>query len=264
MSRLEALFARTRAEGRLALIVYVTVGYPEKTATPEIVEALVEAGADAVELGIPFSDPIAEGPTVQRTSQHALELGVTPDFCMEVAAECRRRVDAPLLFMTYYNLLLKPGLATFCRRAAEAGVDGVIVPDLPADEGGDLEAAARPLGLDTVYLLAPTSTEARIRSVAAHASGFVYVVSLTGVTGARAALAAGVDALVRRVRAHTTLPACVGFGISLPEHVRALAGVADGVIVGSRLLDILGGPNGREEAVAFVRGLRAAGEPQRI
>jgi tryptophan synthase alpha chain len=269
MSRLQELFKRTRREGRPALILYVTVGYPQKEATPEIVRALVEAGADAVELGIPFSDPVAEGTTIQGTSQRALENGVTPAFCLETAAACRRRVDAPLLFMTYYNPVLRYGLEAFCGRSAEIGVDGLIVPDLPADEGDELEAAARAAGLDTIYLLAPTSPEERVRRVVARSRGFVYLVSLTGVTGARAALAGGIDELIRRVRPLTELPLCVGFGISLPEHVRRLAERApggevpgcDGVIVGSRLLQVLG-EDGLPAAVEFVRGLRAAAERQ--
>ena len=256
------MFARTRAAGRMAIIPYLTVGYPNKGDTPELARRLIEAGADGLELGIPFSDPVADGPTIQATGQRALENGVTPTFALEVAAECRRLMgpEAPIVFMTYFNPILKYGLERFCADAAAAGVDGIIVPDLPPDEAAELTSVARPAGLDTIQFAAPTTTDERLRALPEHTSGFIYLVSLTGVTGARRDLSADLPDLIAQIRRHTDLPICVGFGISTPDHVRALSGHADGVIFASRLLDILTA-DGPAAAAAFVTSLRDAAEP---
>ena len=262
-SRIGAKFAEVRAAGRLALIPYVTVGYPDVATTVELVAGLVAAGADLVELGVPFSDPVADGATIQRASHAALEAGVTPRLCLRVAAEIRARVDVPLILMGYYNPILRYGPAAFCRDAAAAGVDGLIVPDLPPEEAGELRAAADASGLDVIFLLAPSATEERMAKVCRSASGFVYCVSLAGVTGARAALAGDIAALTARVRRHTDLPLAVGFGISRPEHVAALVGIADGAIVGSAIIDRLESapPAERVDRVAgYVATLRAAAD----
>lgn len=240
-----------------ALIAYLTVGFPSPGTILELVPSLASWGCDMVELGIPFSDPLADGATIQEASYHALKQGVTPKMCLDLARELRRKVDIPLLFMSYYNPLLSFGLEPFCAASAEAGIDGIIVPDLPPEEGEELEGACRRRGLALVYLLAPNSTPERIELVTQRSSGFIYLVSLTGVTGARADLPSELEAFVLRVREKTSLPLCVGFGVSTPEHARRIAQVADGVIVGSRLLQLVGEkpPSALRE---FIRSLRRA------
>lgn len=251
MSRLEAAFKRK------ALIAYVTAGYPSVEATLEVVPALAEWGCDGVELGIPFSDPLADGATIQRASAAALESGMTPRRCLEIAAGLRSRVDIPLMFMTYYNPVFSFGLEAFCREAGRAGVDGLIVPDLPPEEGFDLDRAAQGYGLDTIYLLAPSSNQGRIELVAQRSRGFIYLVSLTGVTGPRESLPLGLEAFVARVRARTALPLCVGFGIATSEQAGMVAGFADGIIVGSRIIQLI--ERGDHRALqGFVTGLRRA------
>ncbi len=234
MSRIGAALA-----GRKALIGYVTVGYPSVEATLEVVPLLADWGCDVIELGIPFSDPLADGTTIQGAAHRALTNGVTPQLCMEVAAELRRKVDIPLVFMTYYNPVLSLVPETFCRLSAQSGVDGLIVPDLPPEEGGQLEACSSLEGMDLIYLLAPTSSERRVDLVSQRSRGFIYLVSLAGVTGARKDLPADLEAFVGRVRKRTSLPLCVGFGISTPQQASRAARVADGVIVGSRLLQLM-------------------------
>lgn len=239
MSRIGAVFEGLRKRGRKALIAYLTVGYPTLDTTIKAASLLAEAGCDLIELGIPFSDPLADGATIQKAAFHALQNSVTPTTCLETAAELRRSIDVPLVFMSYYNPIFSHGTAAFCERCKDVGVDGLIVPDLPAGEGGELEEATRANGLDLVYLLAPTSTEDRIRLVAEKSTGFIYLVSLTGVTGARASLPSEIEAFVARVRAIARQPLCIGFGISTPEQAERMAHVADGVIVGSKLIDLL-------------------------
>lgn len=225
--------------GRKALIAYLTVGYPSVEATLEVVPLLADWGCDVMELGIPFSDPLADGTTIQEAAHRALTNGVTPRQCMDVAAKLRGKVDIPLVFMTYYNPVFNLGPKAFCRLSAESGVDGLIIPDLPPEEGAELEGYATGEGMDLIYLLAPTSSEERVDLVAQRSRGFIYLVSLTGVTGARKDLPADLEGFVGRVRKKTVLPLCVGFGIATPEQARRAAGVADGVIVGSRLIQLL-------------------------
>ena len=247
-------------KGRKALIAYLTVGYPDTQATLDIVPALVEAGCDMVELGIPFSDPLADGTTIQRASHRALQQGITPGRCLQVAAELRSRVDIPLIFMGYYNPLLHYGLSAFCADAAQSGLDGLIVPDLPPEEGGELEGVASGRGLDLIYLLAPTTeSRERLRLVADRSRGFIYVVSLKGVTGARQALPAELEGFITTVRGVTSKPLCVGFGIATAEQARHVASLADGVIIGSRILDIIEGSQRPAAAVAeFIQQVRQA------
>ena len=238
MSRIAETFAALRARRRTGLVAFLTVGYPSVEETLRLVPALIEGGADVIELGVPFSDPLAEGPTIQRSSHHALERGVTPAVCLDVVAGLRAQgVEAPIVLMGYYNPLLSYGLEEFCRDAAAAGADGIIAVDLPPEESHPLRDACRQHGLDLVYLLAPTSTDARIELVAGLAAGFVYCVSVTGVTGAREELPAGLSAFVNRVRARTPLPVAVGFGISKPKHFRAVARIADAAVIGSAIID---------------------------
>ncbi|HLW61194.1 MAG TPA: tryptophan synthase subunit alpha [bacterium] len=258
-NRLIDTLAALKAQGRRALIPYVMAGDPDLGATERLVAIMEAAGADAVELGIPFSDPIADGPINQRAGLRAMARGAGVRPAMDLVARLRERTQVPLAFMTYYNLILRHGLEAFCRDAAAAGLDGLIVADLPPEEGGELIAAARRQKMATIFLLAPTSTEARIRAVAAVSTGFVYCVSRTGVTGIRDELPAGVRELVLRIREQTQTPICVGFGISRPAQAHEVAAVADGVIVGSAIVKMIEEAPAKLDAVGtFVRELKAA------
>jgi tryptophan synthase alpha chain len=240
VSRIGSAFTRLRAERRLALIAYLTVGYPRLELTPTLVQTAAAAGADAIELGIPFSDPLADGRTIQAASQVALKGGATVAGALEAARAARELTDVPLLFMTYLNPILSYGLERFCRAARDAGVDGLIVPDLPPSESGDLRKAADTSNIDLVFFVAPTSREAGIEAACRAATGFIYCIAVTGITGARAQLDPAVLPLIESVHRHTALPVVVGFGISRPEHLQALEGKADGAIVASALLDAIG------------------------
>ena len=255
MSRISAVFSQP---GHKALIPYITVGYPSLEATLEVVPLLAAGGCDIVELGIPFSDPLADGTTIQKASFQALQNGITLQHCFEVAGQLSQKVKTPLVFMTYFNPVLSYGLDKFCRDCARSGVSGLIIPDLPPEEGDEIEAMARKQGLDVVYLLAPTSTEARIKLVAERAGGFIYLVSVTGVTGARDRLPQNLSAFVARVRKIARQPLCVGFGISTPEQAKEVARIADGVIVGSRLIQLMEADRSLAEVAGFTRELRRA------
>jgi tryptophan synthase alpha chain len=245
--------------GHKALIAYVTVGYPSISATMEVVPLLASSGCDIVELGIPFSDPLADGATIQKASFCALENGVTPQLCLEVAEQLSRKVSIPLVFMTYFNPVLSYGLSKFSSACASSGVSGLIIPDLPPEEGSELETVTQMKGLDLIYLLAPTSTEERIRLVAERSRGFIYLVSVTGVTGARQQLPADLEAFLARVRRVAHQPLCVGFGISTPEQARRVARIADGVIVGSRIIQLMEAEDNFVLPVSsFIKGLRQA------
>lgn len=265
-SRIAATFERVASEGRCALMPYLTIGYPERDSALELVPALVRGGADLLELGVPFSDPLADGATVQRTTEAALRNGVTPAFCLETVRQLRAQgIETPLLLMGYINPMFQYGIVQFVADAAAAGVDGFIIPDLPPEEAGTVHAACQEHGLDLVFLVAPTSSPERIAAVTALSSGFVYCVALTGVTGARAELSTRLPDFLERVRAATDLPRAVGIGISQPAHVRAVAGMAEGAICGSALLDHIGSLAPDERAAgaeAFVRELYAATLPQ--
>ncbi len=255
MSRIEAVFNRP---GHKALITYVTVGYPSIEATMAVVPLLASCGSDIVELGIPFSDPLADGVTIQQSSFRALQGGVTPRVCLEVAGRLRQKVDVPLVFMTYFNPVLSYGLEKFSQACGRSGIDGLIIPDLPPEEGSTLEAVTRKQGLDLIYLLAPTSTEDRIRLVAGRSRGFIYLASVTGTTGTRESLPADLTAFVARVRQVARQPLCVGFGISTPEQAGQIGRIADGVIVGSRLMQLMAVENFAPPVSDFVKGLRRA------
>jgi tryptophan synthase alpha chain len=262
MSRIAETFARLRAEGRVALMPYVTTGFPERESTLAVVPAMEAAGASLFELGVPFSDPLADGATVQRSTQRALANGITLADCIATVRALRERgVQAPLLLMGYYNPLLRFGVERACKELAAAGGDGWIVPDMPPEEAGDLQAAATANGLDLIMMVAPTTPEPRIAQILARASGFVYVVALTGTTGARQNLAANLADVLARVRRHTELPLVVGFGISRPEHVAEVARLAEGAIVGSATvahLENLTPDTIAEGAASFVRELLSA------
>ncbi len=256
MSRIASVF---NSPNHKALVTYVTVGYPTIEATLKIVPLLARCGCDIVELGIPFSDPLADGVTIQNSSFRALQSGITPKICLEIAGQLRREVGIPLVFMTYFNPVLSYGLEGFCGACAKSGVDGLIIPDLPPEEGSELEALSQKHGLDLIYLLAPTSTEERIRLVAKKSRGFIYLVSVTGVTGARETLPVDLEAFVARVRKVATQPLCIGFGISTPEQAKQIARIADGVIVGSRLIQLMEvGDTFTSPVSNFIKGLRHA------
>lgn len=253
MSRISVAFSG----GHPALIAYITAGYPDLASSLELVSRLEEWGCDIIELGIPFSDPLADGVTIQETTFKALQRGITAKHCFELAAKLREKMTIPLLFMTYYNILLKYGLKDFCRSSREAGIDGLIVADMPPDEAGELEKEARKNGIDIVFLLSPNSSDKRISLVAKHSTGFIYLVSVTGVTGAREALPQDLAGFVKKVRSFTAKPLCVGFGISTEAQAAQVGQIADGVIVGSRLLQLIDSPP-YARLETFVRSLHSA------
>ncbi|MBI2288557.1 MAG: tryptophan synthase subunit alpha, partial [Chloroflexi bacterium] len=255
MSRIASVFKRP---GKKALIPYVTVGYPSIEATLKVVPLLAGSGCDIVELGIPFSDPLADGATIQKSSYGALQKGVTPGICLDIASQLSKKVKIPLVFMTYFNPVFSYGLEKFGRDCAKAGIDGLIIPDLPPEEGSEMEAITHKQGLDLIYLLAPTSTEERIRLVAEKSQGFIYLVSVTGVTGARNRLPVDLASFVARVRQVAKQPLCVGFGISTPEQATQVARIADGVIVGSRLIQLMEKDDSLISVGDFVKELRLA------
>lgn len=239
MSRLERRFARLREEGRRAFIPYVAAGDPSLEVTERLVVGFAEVGADVVELGVPFSDPIADGPSIEAATQRALAHGVSLPKILETVARLRSRTDIPLLLMGYYNPFFCYGVERFCEEAQRAGVDGIVVPDLPPEEAEELLIPARKSRLATIFLVAPTSPPERIRLVSEVTRGFLYVVSLTGVTGARRVLSEDLLPTLKRVRSVTDKPVCVGFGVSTSEHAREVASLADGVIVGSAVVDTM-------------------------
>ncbi len=255
MSRITSVFTKAN---HTALIPYITVGYPSVETTFKVVPLLANSGCDIVELGIPFSDPLADGATIQQASYQALLQGVTPRLCFEVAQELRRQVEIPLVFMTYYNPVLRFGLEKFCSKCAEVGIDGLIIPDLPPEEGEELEQSTQRHEIDLIYLLTPTSTEERINLVVSRSSGFIYLVSLTGVTGPRDKLPEELESFVTRVRERTQKPLCVGFGISTPQQARRIAKVADGVIVGSRVIQLIKDDASLEKVGSFIKRLKDA------
>lgn len=236
-ARITAAFARARRQRRAALMPYFTLGYPDRDLSLAIVEAIAPY-SDLLELGVPFSDPLADGPTIQRSTQVSLEQGMTTAGCLELLRELRQRgVHTPAMLMGYYNPILAYGQERYVRDAQAAGADGFIVPDLPPEEGEDLAYLAEEAGLALIYFLAPTSNPERAANVVRRARGFIYLVSLTGVTGARQAVRDDLADFVNRVRAQTTVPLAVGFGISTPEQAAQVGRLADGVIVGSALIN---------------------------
>jgi tryptophan synthase alpha chain len=244
-------------KGRPAFMPYSVLGYPDRAQSIAVIKTLAEAGADLLELGLPFSDPLADGPTIQAATQKALENGTSVAGCLAIVRDLRAQgVDTPALFMGYINPMMAYGLAQFTADAAAAGVDGLIVPDLPPEESDELDAACAEHGLALVYLLAPTSTPERIKLVAHKARGFIYLVSLTGVTGARTELPPNLTNFVQRVRAQTDTPLAIGFGISDGTQARAVGQLADGVIVGSALVKQAG--ESLDSVRALAEELRAA------
>ncbi|MBM3215971.1 tryptophan synthase subunit alpha [Candidatus Poribacteria bacterium] len=238
-NRIKRLFDRLRAEGSCAFMPYIAAGDPSLSVTRELLAAFEDAGADMVELGVPFSDPIADGPSVERATGRALGAGTRLKAILGLVEDVRRTSELPIALMGYYNPFFRYGVERFCRDAASAGVDGLIIPDLPPEDADELIPPARENGIATVFLVAPTSTQERLATVAAAATGFIYLVSVTGVTGARETVSADVSPLVNRLREVTDKPVCVGFGISTPEQASSVAALADGVIVGSAIVNTI-------------------------
>jgi tryptophan synthase alpha chain len=241
--------------GELGLIAYITAGDPSLEASGKIILAAAESGADIIELGVPFSDPVADGPVIQRASERALRSGTTLAGVLELVRQIRTRTDVPLVLFSYFNPLLQMGLEKFAEAAASAGADGVLATDLTPEEAGEYRAALGSHGLDTIFLAAPTSTDERLARIAEASTGFLYLVSRTGVTGTREVLPEGLPALARRVRKFTGLPIGVGFGISAPAHVSVLGGIADAAVVGSALMAEVERAPSAEAAAASVADL---------
>jgi tryptophan synthase alpha chain len=253
-------FSELSGKGEKALVCFFTAGDQPLADLPRIVALLEQSGADAIEIGIPFSDPFGEGPTIQDSSQRALENGASVNKILDAISKCQSSI--PLITMGYYNPVLRTGLDAYAQRSKAVGCTGTIISDLIPDEADDWDAASGKAGLETIYLCAPTSTDARIDQVAKRSTGFVYAVSRTGVTGAESAVPPEVKDLVAKVRALTAKPVCVGFGISKPEHVQMVCSVADGAVVGSALVKCLhenwGTPGGEEKVADLIKTLKSA------
>src|SRR5271165_4285128 len=262
-TRITKRFAGLRATGELGIVAYITAGDPTLAATCEYVLALAEAGADVVELGVPFSDPLADGPTIQRASERALKSGTTLAGVIALVRQIRQSSQVPLVLFSYFNPILQMGLEKFAAAAAEAGADGVLVTDLTPEESAEYRQILQAHHLDTIFLAAPTSTDERLVKIAACSSGFLYLISRTGVTGAKDALPDDLPALLRRARRFTQLPIAVGFGISLPGHVSVLGGLADAAVVGSALVSEIEKASTTEAACAAlaqrIHALKEAG-----
>jgi len=235
-TRISKRFAALRDSGQLGIVAYITAGDPSLDATHKFVLALAQAGADVIELGIPFSDPLADGPTIQRASERALKSGTMLASVLDLVRQIRQSSEVPLVLFSYYNPVLQMGLEKFAAAASQAGADGVLITDLTPEESGDHRRILAAHHLDTIFLGAPTSTDDRLAKIAAASSGFLYLISRTGVTGAKDALPDDLPTLLRRARAVTQLPIAVGFGISLPGHVSVLGGLADAAVIGSALV----------------------------
>jgi len=252
-TRISKRFADLRASGELGIIPYITAGDPNLDATLKFVLALADAGADVIELGVPFSDPLADGPTIQRASERALKSGTTLAGVLDLVRRIRQKSQVPLVLFSYYNPILQMGLEKFAKAAAEAGADGVLATDLTPEESADYYRLLHEQNLDTVFLAAPTSNDERLKKIAAATSGFLYIISRTGVTGAKDSLPDELPALLRRARQFTDLPIAVGFGISLPGHVSVLGGLADAAVVGSALVSEIENASSTEAAAAALR-----------
>ncbi len=262
MNRIDERFKELRASGDKALVCFLTAGDPSMDATVVLVKAIAQSGADIVELGVPFSDPLADGPVIQASTHRALKRGASVRKVLDCVKQIRLDCSVPIVLMTYFNPVNSYGLVEFANDAAGAEVDGVIMTDLPIEEATDWIRAAKTANLATIFLLAPTSTEARIELTAKNAGGFVYCITRTGVTGARADVPPETADLIARIRKHTTLPIAAGFGISTPEHMRAIREYADGAVVGSALVRLIAESADTAEAVQkaseYVRSLKDA------
>lgn len=239
MSRISRSFKRLKKSGKKAMIAYIMAGDPTITATKRYIMELESAGADIIELGVPFTDPLADGPTIQRAAERALKEGITLKKVLELVSQVRENVKIPLVLMTYYNPVFKFGIETFVKQAVDAGVDGIIVPDLIPDEAGDLIDSAKRHKLDTIFLLAPTSTPDRIKKVVRASTGFIYFVSITGITGGKLSLNDKMTSTLGLIKEATRKPVVVGFGISRPDEASTVAEIADGIVVGSAIVKLI-------------------------
>src|SRR5215469_12539560 len=262
-TRISLRFAELRAAGELGIVAFITAGDPSLEATQKFVLTLAEAGADVIELGVPFSDPLADGPTIQRASERALKSGTNLRGVLELVRRIRETSQVPLVLFSYYNPIIQMGLEKFAAGAAQAGADGVLITDLTPEESGDYRRILHAHHLDTIFLAAPTSDDQRLRKISAVSSGFLYLISRTGVTGAKDALPDDLPGLLRRVRQFTQLPVAVGFGISLPGHVSVLGRLADAAVVGSALVSEIEKASSPDTAATAlhdrVRSLKEAG-----
>lgn len=254
MSRIATTFERLKAERRTGLVTYITAGDPSLERTRDVLLALARSGADVIEVGVPFSDPLADGPVIQRATERALAAGATLDKVLALVADVRPQLEVPLVLFTYANPVARMGFEAFARRAAASGVDGVLTLDLPVEEAGEFRELLGNQGLDTIFLLSPTTTDERIRRAGKLGSGFLYGISRLGVTGARTQVAAGAADLAARIRRDTTLPLALGFGISLPEHVQEIGRVADAAVVGSGLVQVIAEAGDSASLVPAVEG----------
>jgi tryptophan synthase alpha chain len=261
MSRLDATFTNLRTQQRCGLVAYVTAGDPDYTRSAEVLRALDRGGADVLEVGVPFSEPLADGPVIQRASERALASGMTLARTLDLIEEVRPTLRAPVVLFTYANPVFRFGFDQFFKRAAAVGVDGLLVLDLPIEEGGPLHKAATGAGIDTIWLLSPTTTDARIKRASELGRGFLYGISRLGVTGARDQVASGAQELATRIRNQTNLPIALGFGLSRPEHIREVGQWADAAVVGSALVNVIAEHNAApapvlaEKVEAYVRWL---------
>lgn len=256
VKRISDVFGKLKKEGKKAFIPYIMAGDPDLDKTLQNVLLLERCGADIIELGVPFSDPLADGPTIQRSAERALRSGVTLKKVIPFVKRIRQYTSIPIVLMTYYNPVFRYGEEAFIKDSVEAGVDGVIVPDLPVEEGKGFIKKARTYRLDTIFLIAPTSTEDRIKKIASNCRGFVYYVSITGITGARLYLDSEIKKHINLIKSYTDTPVAIGFGVSTPEEAKEVAGLADGVIIGSAIVKKLyEHPSGAED---FIKKLREA------
>ena len=266
MKRIDETFQSLKAKGEKALITYITAGDPDIKTTESLLYCLASQGADIIELGVPFSDPMADGITIQHAFERALQNPFSMELIFNLVRTVRKKISTPIILFGYYNPFYQYGLKKLCADAREAGVDGLLIVDLPPEEAQSLKTETAACGLDLVFLLAPTSTEDRINQVATIASGFIYYVSVTGVTGARERLAEMIDKNVSLIKRYTSLPIGVGFGISKPDHIRAMLPYVDAVIVGSAIIKVLeehrGTPELTREVGKFVKSLKEATIPQ--
>ncbi len=259
MSRLAQTFGGLRARKRGGLVTYVTAGDPNPSASRDVVLALADAGADVIEIGVPFSDPIADGPVIQRASERALAAGGSLSSALDLVSDVRRTIETPIVLFTYVNPVVRMGTDQFVERAARAGVDGVLLLDLPIEEADDMHAALDAAGLDTIFLISPTTATDRLRRAATMGRGFLYAISRLGVTGVRDSVAGTARPVVEQIRAVTDMPVALGFGISRPEHVRETCQYADAAVVGSALVQVIADAAPGDEARAagaFVRWLK--------
>ncbi len=263
MSRLDETFGRLRRDNETGLVAYVTAGDPDAARSALVLRAIDRAGADVIEIGVPFSDPVADGPVIERAAARARAAGGTLATTLDLVARVRGDIAAPVVLFSYVNPLLAMGEPEFARRAAAAGVDGVLILDLPIEEAGAFQGMLAEAGLDMIFLLSPTTTDERVARAAALGRGFLYVISRLGVTGARDSMAEGARELVARIRAHTSLPVALGFGLSRPDHVRQAGAWADAAVVGSALVSVIEQaadlPDLGARVEGFVRAMKAAG-----